>query len=204
MKKLLTIAALLVATASAASAADIDPAVTDARGNPVRSNNGECVRFDFNSGNDICAPAPKPAPYVAPAPTPAPAPAPEPVAMLTKEELTVYFDFNKNDINPSEKLKLDNLITALISSKGVKSLSIVGYADRIGSTDANLKLSERRTSAVEKYLDAKVNIPTNVLQADARGETNSVTSCGEKEKRAKLISCLAADRRAEIVLNYLK
>jgi OOP family OmpA-OmpF porin len=203
MKKLLLIAAVLIATSSAAFAGETKPAVTDKQGNPVRSTNGNCVRHVFEDGTDICAPAPAPEVVVV-TPPPPPPPAPEPVALLTKEQLTVYFDFNKSNINPDGMQKLDALINALLASKGVESLSIVGYADRIGKTDANLKLSERRTKAIETYLDAKVNIPTNVLQADSRGETNSVTSCDDKQKRANLISCLAADRRAEIVLNYLK
>lgn len=203
MRKSLLIAALLVAvSSSAAFAGEAKPAVTDKNGNPVRSTNGACVRHDFQNGDDICAPTPAPAP--APVAAPAPAPAPEPVALLSKEQLTAYFDFNKSTINPSEKQKLDNLIAALVASKGVESLSIVGYADRIGSTDANLKLSERRTKAVETYLDAKVNIPTNVVQSDSRGEANPVTSCEGDKKSKQLISCLAADRRVEIVLNYLK
>lgn len=201
MKKLLLIAAFIATTSTAAFAAESKPAVTDARGNPVRSTNGECVRYVFEAGKDICAPTPPPAPKKVAAPPPPPPP--EPVALLTKEELTVYFDFNRSTINSGETSKLENLIEALIASKGVKSLSIVGYADRIGSTDANLKLSRKRTVAVQKYLDERVNIPTSVLQADARGEEGSVTSC-EKLKRKALIACLAADRRVEIVLNYLR
>ena len=204
MKKLLLITAIIAGTSMSASAGDAKSAVTDARGNPVRSILTEtCVRHDFNEGSDLCAPpAPAPAPVAAPAP--APAPAPEPVALLTKEELTAYFDFSKSSLNAAETAKLNTLVNALIASKGVKSLSIVGYADRIGSANANLALSKKRTAAVETYLNERVNIPTSVLQANSRGEEGSVTSCDKKQKRKALISCLAADRRVEIVLNYLR
>lgn len=202
MKKLLIIAAVLVAT-SLPAVAGTKSVVTDERGNPVRSIvTKSCVRHEFSEDSDICAPA-KPAPAPVPVAAP-PAPKPQPVALLTKEEMTVYFDFNRSSINASETAKLNNLVNALVASKGVKSLSLVGYADRIGSSDANLRLSKKRTAAVQAYLNSKVNIPTNVVQANSRGEEGSVTSCGDKQKRKSLISCLAADRRVEIVLNYLK
>lgn len=203
MKKLLIIAAILVATSTAAMANSAKSVVTDERGNVVRSIlSKECVRHEFNDAADPCAPPAPPAP--APVAAPKPAPAPQPVAQLTQEQKTVYFDFNKSAINTVETAKLNTLINALVASKGVKSLSIVGYADRIGSADANLKLSQKRTASVQNYLNERVNIPTNVMQANSRGEEGSVTSCEDKQKRKSLISCLAADRRVEIVLNYLK
>ena len=127
-----------------------------------------------------------------------------PVAYLTNEELTVYFDFDKSSINTNEVVKLNNLIKALIASEGVESLSIVGYADRIGNAKANQRLSEKRTAAVQNYLNDKVNIPTEILKSAAKGEDNPVTDCKKNQKRNSLISCLAADRRVEIVLNYYK
>lgn len=201
MKKLLLAAILFLAVSPEVFAKEAMSAVLDRNGDPVRSVlSGECVRHDFEQEGDPCAPPAPPAPE--PVAAPAPPPAPEPVALLTKEELTVYFDFNKSKVRDEGVVKLNNLIQALVASEGVESLSIVGYADRIGSNDYNLKLSKKRMQAVENYLNERVNIPTQILQAEAKGETNSVTSCGDKEKRKALISCLAADRRVEIVLNY--
>lgn len=202
MKKLILTLAILL-SANVANAVEAKSAVLDRNGDPVRSIVSEsCVRHAWNEGTDVCAPpAPEPEPVVL---APEPEPAPQPVALLTKDQLTVYFDFNKHNIRPSETAKLDNVIQALVASEGVESLSIVGFADRIGSVEANLKLSKKRTAAVQDYLNSRVTIPTEIVNADAKGESVSVTNCDDKEKRANLISCLQGDRRAEIVVNYYK
>lgn len=199
MKKLIFTLLVVAAISPVAQASEAKKAVVDDRGNAVRSTNGNCVRHDWTGNKDICAPAPEPVAYVAPEPVPEP----EPVAMLTKKDLTVYFDFNKSTITPDATMKLNNLVMALIESEGVESLSIVGYADRIGGDKYNLKLSEKRQMAVQDYINSKVDIPTEIVQASARGEANPVTDCSNSKRKA-LISCLAKDRRVEIVLNYFK
>ncbi len=171
-------------------------------GKVVRSTNGNCVRTKWSDSSDVCAPEAPPAPVVV-AP-PAPEPEPEPALKLTRDERTIYFDFNKSDLTAEATAKLDSIINAVVASKGVQKVVVVGYADQIGSNDYNLKLSQKRANAVEDYLDDKVTIPTEVKTVSAKGEEDPVTDCDPKQKRTELIKCLAADRRVEVQFVYAK
>lgn len=183
-------------------------AATDDRGSAVRSTNGKCVRTKWDFESDICAPKP----VVAPEPEPAPPPAvvekaPEPpktklAKELSKDETSVYFDFDKADLSAKEQGQLDEVAEVLKSDKEVESVKIVAYADRMGSTEYNDKLSQKRAQAVNDYLNSHGYLKTTVAETAWLGETAPKTSCPEKMKRAEKIACLQEDRRADIVINY--
>lgn len=167
--------------------------VQDERGNLVVNSFGNCVRTKWQSASDACAPAPR---KVA-----------EPIKpikarSLSKEELSIYFDFNKSNINAESRRKLDRLADILRSDSEVKAAEIVGFADRIGSNDYNLKLSEKRANAVKNYLAKKNYFNTNVAEVRWLGETAPVTKCADNLKRAELIDCLGQDRRVELEVQY--
>jgi outer membrane protein OmpA-like peptidoglycan-associated protein len=122
---------------------------------------------------------------------------------LSKEQRTVYFDFNKSTLNASEKTKLDYLAKVVRSSKEVKNVDIVGYADMIGKNSYNQALSKRRAETVKSYLSAK-GLKTNKVRVEGMGEEKPVTNCDANAPRADLIACLAADRRVEIMLNFVR
>lgn len=202
MKKVLLTLALLTVLAPAAMAESSKAAAQNKLGNnPVRSTNGNCVRTKWDDSNDVCAP---PAPAPEPEKIVEPAPAPEPATQLTQEDRTIYFDFNKSVLTAESFTKLDTLITAVVASKGVQKVTVVGFADDIGSTDYNQKLSEKRANAVESYIDSKVTIPTEAKVVSAQGENAPTTNCPTKMKRAERIKCLAADRRVEVQFTYAK
>ena len=85
---------------------------------------------------------------------------------------------------------------ALNSDSTVNNIVISGYADRLGSSKYNLKLSERRANAVRDYLIGK-GVAANRLSAQGKGESNPVVTCNNK-KRSDLIKCLEPNRRVEI------
>lgn len=125
------------------------------------------------------------------------------VRKLTKEQLTVYFDFNRSTLNANEKSKLESLAKVIGASKEVSSVDIVGYADSIGKSGYNKALSTRRAETVKSYLATK-GLKTRKVRVEGMGSSKPVTSCDETSARSELISCLAADRRVEIELNFVK
>lgn len=125
------------------------------------------------------------------------------VRKLTKEQLTVYFDFNKSTVNANEKAKLESLAKIIGASKEVASVDIVGHADMMGKSEYNKALSNRRAQTVKSFLSAK-GLKTRKVRLEGMGSTKPVTSCGDIEDRNEKIACLAADRRVEIELNFVK
>lgn len=122
---------------------------------------------------------------------------------LSKDQRTVYFDFNKSTLNKNEKAKLDDLSKLIVASKEVESVDIVGYADMIGKAGYNSALSKKRANTVKSYLTSK-GLKTRKTRVEGLGATKSVTKCDQSMARKDLIACLAADRRVEIELNFVK
>jgi OOP family OmpA-OmpF porin len=152
------------------------------------------------------APAPEPTPAPAPAPKPAPAPAPKPAPKPVAEKITfatdVLFDFDKSEVKPEGRSKLDDL-AGKVKGVNLEVVIAIGYADRIGSTAYNQRLSVRRADAIKAYLVSR-GIEANRVYTEGKGETQSVTGdkCKnmgrEHRSNKKLVECLAPDRRTEI------
>jgi len=121
---------------------------------------------------------------------------------LDKEMRTVYFDFNRSTLNAKEKAKLDELSKLVKAAKDVESLDIVGFADQIGDTGYNKRLSTRRAETVKAYLASK-GLKTRKTRIEGMGESKPVTNCNHAERKQQ-ISCLAEDRRVEIEFNFMK
>jgi OOP family OmpA-OmpF porin len=142
----------------------------------------------------------------APVVAPAPAPAPEVQTKHFTLKSDVLFNFNKATMKPEGQQALDQLYTKL-SNLDPKDGSVVvlGYTDRIGSEQYNLKLSEKRAQSVVDYLISK-GIPANKISPRGMGKSNPVTgnTCDKVAPKAKLIDCLAPDRRVEIEVKGIK
>lgn len=181
---LATISLMLVP--AVASAAEFKSVVKDARGNVVRSTNGNCVVTQWDVKSNECTDNKLSS-----------------IEEATKELRTVYFDFNKSTLNAKEKAKLDKVAKLIKDSKEVESVDIEGFADSIGKAGYNKKLSAKRAAAVKAYL-AKKGLKTRKLTVEALGDSKPVTSCDASLARKELVSCLAEDRRVEIKLNLKK
>jgi OOP family OmpA-OmpF porin len=196
-----------------------DGYLVSSNGNVVVNSANHCVRTGSWSPDKAAMPcdavptASTPAPVaVAPQPEPAPAPiaqaAPETPAPPVLEKITlstdVLFPFNKAELLPGGREKLDSLAS---DAKGaeVDKIVLAGYADRIGSEGYNRDLSERRAQAVAEYLASK-GVDQSRIQVEGRGEDSPVTGdqCKrmgpEKASNKKLVSCLQPDRRVEAEL----
>ena len=142
------------------------------------------------------APAPPPEPVVVQAPPPpAPVAPPPPVYQKITLSATELFAFNSAMLSIPQP-KLDDIAAALNANPQINQVVITGYADRIGSDQYNLKLSERRANSVKTYLNEK-GVDGQRLNAVGKGESNPVVVCNNK-KRADLIACLEPNRRVEI------
>jgi len=142
---------------------------------------------------------PAPAPVVV-APPPAPAPvvaAPPPAPRFEKFTLsaTELFGFDSDTLQMPQP-KLDQIADALKGEGSPRQIEIVGYTDRLGSTEYNQKLSERRATSVKNYLIGK-GIAADRLAVVGKGESDPVVQCSET-KKAALIECLKPNRRVEI------
>ena len=137
------------------------------------------------------AQTPPPEPVAPPAPPPPPPPRFEKVTLSTTE----LFAFNSADLSMPQP-RLDEIAAALAADPSITDVDITGYADRLGSDQYNLKLSQRRADAVRTYLIAK-GIDGARLKAYGKGESNPVVTCTDK-KRADLIKCLEPNRRVEV------
>lgn len=129
-------------------------------------------------------------------------PPPAPVPIHPKQETMslsadVLFDFDKATIKEEGRGVLERLAKQL-HERGNIDVQVIGYTDRLGSAQYNLKLSERRAHAVRTFLASYVN-PSDI-KALGRGETNPVSGseCDSKMPQSELQKCLQPDRRVEI------
>lgn len=159
------------------------------------------LNYAFNPPPVAAAPVMAPAPVVeAPAPMPAPvAPPPPPPPPARFEKITLstteLFEFDKATLRQPQP-KLDEIAATLQADPSITDVDITGYADRLGSDQYNLKLSQRRADAVRDYLVGK-GVAGGRLKAYGKGEANPVVTCNDKN-RAALIKCLEPNRRVEV------
>lgn len=134
---------------------------------------------------------------------PAVAPAPEP--KIEKKQINeirtldsdIAFDFDKYTLTEAGRTELDNISDDLNNNDVQnRKIHVVGHTDRIGSAAYNQKLSEKRAKTVVDYLGNK---GVAVDSYEGKGKTQPLTGdeCNGLS-RAKLIKCLAKDRRVEI------
>ena len=161
-------------------------------------------------------PAPQPAPVVKPAPPPPPQavpapppPKPEPVAKpepkpepkkpaIVNLASTELFEFNKAVLTPAARKALDTEVVAKLSDlREVRYIIVNGHADRLGSTQYNQKLSEKRAEAVRAYLVSR-GVAADKVETLGFGKTLPVKACPDQKERKGLIECLAPNRRVVV------
>jgi len=164
-------------------------------------------------------PPPAPVPTLAQQPVPPqPAPAPPPPVAKVPEQpaarppelsgaalhitldAQTHFSFDNYKLTPAGEAKMDQLLAAL-AQKQYDSIVVTGHADRLGSDAYNETLSERRALSVKQYL-VKKGVDEKKIEARGVGAAEPVTTPDACEglDRAKMIQCLAPDRRAELMV----
>lgn len=113
----------------------------------------------------------------------------------------MLFPFGRSgipDMGASGRQRLEQIAAELRGLEQVQ-VQVLGYADRIGDDAANQRLSQRRADAVRQVL-VGAGVPTHAITARGMGE-RPATGCSERLPRARLVDCLAPDRRVEIVVD---
>lgn len=216
-----TLVSVLIGMSAASALAQVvnnDAYVIDQRGVVARSGLGLCWRTaEWTPAKAIAEcdpdlvkkaePAPLPesgavvTPIAAPMPKPAEAPQPAPKcnfgAALAAD---TTFAFGKSELTPAARNQLDALVKNANGRCGkVSAVRVVGHTDSIGSDKANQKLSELRAAAVKSYLQGKGMKPAS-FEAVGMGESQPLgkVSCAKNLPKAKMVECLAPNRRVVI------
>jgi OOP family OmpA-OmpF porin len=141
-------------------------------------------------------PPPPPPPAVAPPPPaaapvtpPPPPPPPAPVSEKVTFAADAFFDFNKSNLKPEGRAKLDDLVSKM-GGINLEVIIAVGHTDAVGGDAYNQKLSIKRADAVKNYLTSK-GVEKNRVYTEGKGEKQPVADNKTAEGRAK-------NRRVEI------
>lgn len=106
------------------------------------------------------------------------------------------FAFGRATFSPNQRhVQLEQLAT-MLTRRQITAVRLVGYTDRLGSPDSNRALSRRRAETVRDYLVVR-GVPPDVFTVEGRGEADPLVQCPGR-KGAKLIACLAPNRRVEV------
>lgn len=215
-----TIAALMVfaalpRVAAAAERQDTSGYVHDGEHHLIHSSFGSCVRTgywtpalataqcdpEFVKKVAVAQPAPpRPkAPPMATAPAPMPAKPRFEKTTLSEEDL---FDFDHYSLKPAATVELDHIAERIRRSSELDSIRVTGYADRIGSANYNIALSQLRANAVRDYLVSR-GIGARRITSVGKGEADPVAACAQipgpvDKSNSKLVGCLQPNRRVEV------
>ena len=103
----------------------------------------------------------------------------------------ILFDTGKATIKPESEKDLAAIGEILKNDPSLK-LEVQGHIDNVGSTSANLKLSQDRAAAIKDHVVQKYGVAADRLNAVGYGETKPVAE--NKTERGK-----ALNRRVELV-----
>jgi len=111
------------------------------------------------------------------------------VDYTTLASSTVYFEFDKSTIPPSERPKLEAVKQWLDANPG-RSLFLAGHADKRGTPEYNRALGERRALAVREYLAglglAPANLYTNSYGSDRPAVEGDTEEAYAKNRRVEV------------------
>ncbi len=132
-------------------------------------------------------------------PVPTPVPATVPPRRVNYSAASM-FGFDASAMQAEGRAALDTLSKELVGAQ-YESIKVEGHTDRLGSTEYNQALSQRRADSVKDYLVNTAGVPPSKVSTAAMGEAKPVTKaeeCKGTTQSAQLITCLQPDRRVEI------
>jgi len=137
----------------------------------------------------VAAVKPEPKPMPAP-PPPAPAAVVAPVKIVLED---IHFDFDKATLTKVATGILDSDIKTLKENMGL-NVQIEGNTCQHGSDDYNMRLGERRASAVREYLAGEGGIAESRMPTISYGETRPLCEENPTPKN-KNSECMQSNRR---------
>jgi outer membrane protein OmpA-like peptidoglycan-associated protein len=108
---------------------------------------------------------------------------------------SIFFDFDKATLKPESFPELERVVQ-LMNEKTTMTIEVAGHTDNVGVKQYNQHLSERRASAVKKYLVSK-GIDESRITSIGFGETRPIVS-NDDEKDGREIN-----RRVEFTITNL-
>ncbi len=127
-----------------------------------------------------------------PPPPPKPAPPPPPAKVVEKITLHVLFDLDKDTFTEIDLKELE-MAVVFVSKYPGSNIRLDGYTDSIGTDAYNIKLSERRATAVMNYLIKEAGVVRSKITAVGHGKADPVADNSTAEGRAK-------NRRVEVFI----
>ncbi|TNG99619.1 OmpA family protein, partial [Pasteurellaceae bacterium Phil31] len=121
---------------------------------------------------------------------------------LSADALFRFGRYQTQDLLPQGRVQLQQLAQSL-SKSAIEQITVVGHTDRIGSDQANQRLSQRRADTVVKLLRQLLQqqgINTEVIRfvSEGRGESQPQVHCNGNQVTEALKACLQPNRRVEI------
>jgi outer membrane protein OmpA-like peptidoglycan-associated protein len=145
------------------------------------------LTFNFGGAEPPPAPTPEPIPEPVPPPPPPQEPVPEAKPPCVAGPFMVFFDWDRDEITPQASAILDNAASAY-QTCGQAQVMIAGHADRSGSDQYNVGLSQRRAANARSYLAGR-GIPDGVMTTEAFGESRPLveTADGVREPQNRRV-----------------
>lgn len=112
------------------------------------------------------------------------------------------FQFGKSELTDQGRTRLDELAAKIqgMPQGMVTMVEVVGHADRLGTRATNKRLSEKRAASVAGYLVSK-GVASNMIKSMGKGDTEPVMQCKGNKPTPEVVSCLAPNRRVEVVIH---
>ncbi|MEW5806473.1 MAG: OmpA family protein [Acidobacteriota bacterium] len=102
---------------------------------------------------------------------------------VTLSNDAVKFGFDQATLSDQAKNILDDLAGKVKAQNKALYLEIQGHTDSIGTEDYNMKLGEKRSDAVRKYLNEVHGIPLHAIGIVSYGESKPIADNNTKEGR---------------------
>ncbi|MES2371041.1 MAG: OmpA family protein [Bacteroidota bacterium] len=120
------------------------------------------------------------------------------ISLVTVERMHVNYNFASARIRKEDKPQLDHIV-GLLKRDPSLHLLIASFTDCIGSKDANIRLSRKRSQSVMQYLAAK-GIDTGRINIDFFGKKHLIVAC--KEDRSYNKASQLANRRSDLIVTH--